>query len=160
MYIFLCGLVKDYIHFSTCDIFILRLLLELSFICYKTIFIKIYLFLLYWVFSSCDKWGLLSHCGIQASHCTDFSFGAWTLGCTVFTSCGAWVCPMAYGIFLDQGSNWTYVPCIGRQIFNHWTIREVPAAKLTFLCYLSLLFIKVYSGNKYFFQYWLNSDML
>ena len=76
VYIFLCGLVKDYIHFSTCDIFILRLLLELSFICYKTIFIKIYLFLLYWVFSSCDKWGLLSHCGIQASHCTDFSFGA------------------------------------------------------------------------------------
>ena len=32
-------------------------------------------------------------------------------------------CPAACGIFLDQDQ--TYVPCIGRQILNHWTTREV-----------------------------------
>ena len=32
-------------------------------------------------------------------------------------------CPMKCGIFLDQGSN--CVPCIGRQILNLWTTREV-----------------------------------
>ena len=33
-------------------------------------------------------------------------------------------CPMTCGIFLDQGLNG--VPCIARQIINHWTTREVP----------------------------------
>ena len=32
-------------------------------------------------------------------------------------------CPMKCGIFLDQGLN--RVPCIGRQILNPWTTREV-----------------------------------
>jgi len=33
-------------------------------------------------------------------------------------------CPAAYGIFPDQGLN--HVPCVGRQILTHCTIREVP----------------------------------
>ena len=32
-------------------------------------------------------------------------------------------CPGACGIFSDQGSN--QCPCIGRQVLNHWTTREV-----------------------------------
>ena len=32
-------------------------------------------------------------------------------------------CPVACGIVLDRG--WKHVPCIGRQIPNHWTTREV-----------------------------------
>ena len=35
-------------------------------------------------------------------------------------------CPKARGIFPDQGLN--PVPCIGRQILNHWSTREVPRA--------------------------------
>ena len=33
-------------------------------------------------------------------------------------------CPMACGIFWTKDG--TLVPCIGRQIHNHWTTREVP----------------------------------
>ena len=33
-------------------------------------------------------------------------------------------CPVACGCFPDQGSNLCH--CTGRQILNHWTIREVP----------------------------------
>lgn len=31
-------------------------------------------------FSSCGELGLLSSCGAQAAHCSDFSRGAWALG--------------------------------------------------------------------------------
>ena len=35
--------------------------------------------------------GLLSSCGVGASHCSDFScFRAQALGCVGFSSCGAW----------------------------------------------------------------------
>ena len=62
---------------------------------FKTI-LFIYLWLL-WLglllcsrgFFSCSKWGLLSCCRVQASHCGGFScFWAWVLGCTSFRSCG------------------------------------------------------------------------
>ena len=33
-------------------------------------------------------------------------------------------CPEAYWIFPEQGSN--CIPCIGRQVLNHWTTKEVP----------------------------------
>ena len=33
----------------------------------------IYLFWLHRLFSSCDEWGLLSSCSVQASHCGGFS---------------------------------------------------------------------------------------
>ena len=35
-------------------------------------------------------------------------------------------CPVARGIFPDQGSSRTGVPCIGRQILNHCITREAP----------------------------------
>ena len=48
-------------------------------------------------FSSCSEWELLSNCGAQASHCSDWS------------SCRARVlglnCSKEYGILLDQGLN-------------------------------------------------------
>ena len=40
----------------------------------------------------------------------------------VFSPWGMW----------DLTSDWTHTPCIGRQGFNHWTTREVPA-----LCFLN-----------------------
>ena len=33
------------------------------------------------------------------------------------------LCPLACGVFPDQGS--THVPCTGSRILNHWTTREV-----------------------------------
>ena len=54
-------------------------------------------------FSSCREQGLLFRCNALASHCGRFS--PWDL------------------------SSWTrnriHVPCLGRQILNHWTAREV-----------------------------------
>ena len=73
--------------------------------------------------SCCDKWGLISSCGTQASHCGGFSC------CRALAGCAASVvgahglsCPTACGIFLDQGP--TCVPCIGRWILNHWTTKK------------------------------------
>ena len=60
-------------------------------------------------FSSCGEQGLLFHCGARASHCGGFSCcGARALGAraSVVVARGL-SCPMACGIFLDQGSN----PC-------------------------------------------------
>ena len=82
-------------------------------------------------FSSCSKRGLLFSWGEQASHCGGFSCcRAQALGCTGFGSCGAQTvahrssCPEAHGIFPDQGSN-PCVFCIGWQVLNHSTTREV-----------------------------------
>ena len=42
-------------------------------------------------FSSCGKRGLLSSCGVLASHCGGFSCcRARALGCLGFSSCGTW----------------------------------------------------------------------
>ena len=42
------------------------------------------------LFSSCSKQGLLSSCGVQASHCGGFSCcRAWTPGHQRFSSCGS-----------------------------------------------------------------------
>ena len=41
-------------------------------------------------FSSCNKWGLLSGCGAQASYCSGLSCcRAQALGCGCFSSCGS-----------------------------------------------------------------------
>ena len=41
--------------------------------------------------SCCGEWGLLSSCGVLASHCGGFSFcGAQALGHMGFSSCGVW----------------------------------------------------------------------
>ena len=42
-------------------------------------------------------------------------------------------CPVACGVFLDQGSN--HCPLIGRQTPKYWTIREIP--KLSIIVFKS-----------------------
>ena len=54
-----------------------------------------------------------------ASHCRAWALGAWA---SVGVACGL-SCSGAFGIFSDQGSD--QCPCIGRQVLNHWTTREV-----------------------------------
>ena len=91
-------------------------------------------------FSSCCQLGLLSSCGGQASQCGDFSCcGAWALGLAGFgvaahglSSCSCWATgcrlsscrtwaqfPQGIRSLPDRGLN--CVPCIARQILNHWT---------------------------------------
>ena len=81
------------------------------------LFLFIYLFLVTlslcccaWTFSSCGKWGLLWN--TWASHCSGFSCcRAWALGTQTSVVMGLVVvahqlsCPVACGIFPDQGSN-------------------------------------------------------
>jgi len=57
-------------------------------------------------FSSCREEGLLSRCGAGASYCGGFSCDARPLGAwaSVVVAHGL-SCPMACGIFPDQGSN-------------------------------------------------------
>ena len=74
--------------------------------------------------SGCGEWGLLSTCGVRASHCGGFSCcGAWALGtwASGFVAHGL-SCSSVWGIFLDEGS--TRVPCIGRWILSQKTTRE------------------------------------
>ena len=81
-----------------------------------------------WAFSSCHEWRLLSSCNAWASHCGGFFFcRAQALGPVgLVVVAHGFSCPMAHGIFLDQGLN--PCPCISRQILNHCTTREVPLA--------------------------------
>ena len=71
--------------------------------------------------SRCGEQGLLSRCGLWASHCSGFS------------RCRAWppepIGPWAQssttcGIFLDWGLN--PCPLLWQLILNHWTTREAP----------------------------------
>ena len=59
------------------------------------------------------------HCSAQASHYSSFSCcGAQSLECAAFSSCA----PRHVG---SSGTrDRTAVPCIPRQILNHWTTRE------------------------------------
>ena len=70
-------------------------------------------------------------------------FGAWVLELRL-SSCGAWAY-LLYGMW-DLSSwtrNWTPVPCICRQVLNHWTTREVPLR--TFKC--CLIFGYIFSSD-------------
>ena len=59
------------------------------------------------VFSSCREPELLSSCSTQASPCSDFSCcGAWALDAHASVVVARRLsCPVACGIFPDQGSN-------------------------------------------------------
>ena len=91
-------------------------------------FLKFY-FWLHWVFiavrafSSCSEWGLLSSCNAWGSHWGVLlqNKGSRFKGSVVVAQ--GLSCPLPCGIFPDQGSN--LVPCICRQILNHWTSRKV-----------------------------------
>ena len=68
---------------------------------------------------------------------------AFSVACR-FSRCGAQVslaaafglcCPMTRGNLRSLSRDWIRVPCIGRQILNHWTTRNIPEKpllKLTF----------------------------
>ena len=87
-------------------------------------FLSVCLFVwLWWVFIDAHRLSLVvvsrvcSSCGLQASHCSDFShFRAWALEHSVFSSCRSWAlehslsncglsCSSACGIFPEWGSN-------------------------------------------------------
>ena len=77
-------------------------------------------------FSSWSKLGLFSGCGVWASHCSDFSCcGTWPLRCMGSAVMATWalLLPSMWG--LPGPGIWTCVLCIGRQILNHWTTRQV-----------------------------------
>ena len=72
-----------------------------------------------WAFSSCGEWGLLSSRGAQVSPGgVFFCCRAWSLGQVGFSSC-------SMALESSWAKDWTHVPCIGRQILNHWTTREI-----------------------------------
>ena len=103
-------------------------------------------------FSSCSEWGLLFvvACGfliVVASLCC----GAWALGAQAsvvvarglsscvssvlecrLSSCGTWASLLRSMWEYSRTRAQTRVPCVGRQILNHCTTREVP----TILFYL------------------------
>ena len=54
-----------------------------------------------------------------------------------FSSCGLWALWLVGSQFSNQDR--IHIPCTGRQIFNHWTTREVPGI-FFFLCIFHLLF--------------------
>ena len=60
-------------------------------------------------------------------HSVYFQHGGLFVGLTVFSSCGtqAWL-PHGRWDLSSQTRDQTHVPCIGRQILNHWTTKEVP----------------------------------
>ena len=75
-------------------------------------------------FSSCDKQGLHCSSNVWAFHCWHLCCWRARLSNLPSVVMVHWLCcPRACGIFLYQGSN--RVPCIGRQILNLWTTREV-----------------------------------
>ena len=94
-----------------------------------------------WAFLSCCEQALLSSCGVQASHCSSFSFcRARTLGYERFGHCSTQAkesCCTGLSALRHVGSSQTrdrtYVPCIGRWILNQWTTREAPPAFLWLL---------------------------
>ena len=78
-------------------------------------------------------------CGAQASHCCGFSC------CEVRAQ---WLWHMGLVAPWDVESSWTkdwtYAPCIGRWILNHWTTREVPWSWIFMLSLTS----NIYHGIK------------
>ena len=80
-----------------------------------------------WALCSCGEWGLLSSCGVWASHNSGFSCcRAWALDVQVsvvaaprLSSCAAWaqLLPSIPSCFPDQGSN----PCP-----QHWQVDSCP----------------------------------
>ena len=103
------------------------------------LFLKLFIFghagssLLCGLFSSCGKQGLLSSCGVWASHCSGFSCcAAWAHGLQQLQPPGSratqkwWHTGLA--ALWHVGSSWTrdqtHVSCTGRQNLHHSATRE------------------------------------
>ena len=78
--------------------------------------------------------GATLHCSAQASHRGGFSCcwaqplgtpAAVVVACR-FNSHGAWALVALWHMESSQTWGWTCIPCIGKWILNHGTIREVP----------------------------------
>ena len=75
-----------------------------------------------------------SSCGVRSSHCGGFCCcRAWALEHAGFSTCSTWAQQLwctgldtPGHVGFSQTRNQTSVPCIARQILNHWTIKEVP----------------------------------
>ena len=89
------------------------------------------------LFSSYGEQGLVSSCGVRASHCTAFSGRLQTRVHAGFSSCGSWAlehrlssCGSDLVALWHAGSsqtrNRTPVSCIGKWILYHWATRETP----------------------------------
>ena len=93
-----------------------------------------------WALYSCSGPGLLSSCGVWASHRSVFSCcRALALGRSGFSSYCTWAQLFSCTgliVLWNVGSSWTrdqtWVPCTGRWILNHWTTREVPNVYLLY----------------------------
>ena len=96
-------------------------------------YIFIYLFMVVlglrcyaWAFSSCSEQGY-SPCRAQASPRSGFScWGARALGAQAQQLRRMGLAALRH-VGSSQTRDWTHVPCISRQILNHWTTREAPA---------------------------------
>ena len=76
---------------------------------------------------SYGRWGLLSSCGVPASHCSGLCyFRAPALGHVSFSSCGTWALVALWHVESPRTTYWNCVPCSGRWIPNHLTTEEVP----------------------------------
>ena len=62
-------------------------------------------------------------------------------------------CSEAFEILTPPTRDWTHVPCIGRWILNHWTIREVPSCSLLSTCYTFRLSKSYFSAS---YSFWMN----
>ena len=106
-----------------------------------------------WAFCSCGEQGLLSSCGVQLSHCGDLcSAGSRGSG---FSSCSCRVdwapehslssCPMACGIFPDQGSKL----CPLHWQVNSYALYHRGSLLLNFLLLLPWCLYKVFCWMKW-----------
>ena len=85
------------------------------------------------LFSSYDKMELLSSCSAWPSHFRGFScHGAQALGHVGFSSFDTqaqelWLPGLVAPQYVRSSwtRDWAHVHCVGRQILNHWTMREV-----------------------------------
>ena len=88
------------------------------------------------VLGLCSHMQVFSGCGVQSSHCHSFScYGAPALGARAqWLWCRGLVAPRHVGSSCTRDG--THVPCIERQILNHWTTRQAPLHSFFFNRYL------------------------
>ena len=88
------------------------------------------LFWLCWVFAAAHRLSLVAVRGLlimMTSLVAEHELSSWWV---------VSVAPQYVGNFSSPTRDWTRVPCIRRQILNHWTTREVPVI-LSFLAFFS-----------------------
>ena len=78
-----------------------------------------------WAFSNFTEWGPLSN-SLQASHCRCSLRSIESMQAPVAAARAQWLWLAALRhVGSSQTRGWTCAPCIGRQILNLWTAREV-----------------------------------